>query len=129
MAHILIVNENESSSGFIRFILEKAGYQARVLGNSLSLFDEIQSDPPSLVVMDIYLKYIDGLYLLEKFRATKAAASIPVLVVASKNEPLALIDAIERGASNYLAAPVNEDALIMNVKKCLAQGQKNNRKA
>lgn len=125
MAKILIVNENESLSGFLKFILETAGYQVKVLDNSLSLFDEVTADPPALVIMDIFLKYVDGLYLLEKFKSRKDTAPVPVLVVASKNEPLALIDAIERGAYNYLSAPVNEDALIANVKKSLALGQKN----
>ncbi|MBP7585100.1 MAG: response regulator [Spirochaetes bacterium] len=125
MATILIVNENANLTGFLKFILETAGYQTKVLDNGLALFDEADADPPSLVVMDTSFKYVDGLYLLEKFKSRRETASIPVLVVASKNEPLALIDAIERGAYNYMAAPVNEDAFLSNVKKCLTPAKKN----
>jgi len=126
MARILIVSENAGLSGLLKFILETAGFQARVLEDSLALFDEATKEPPDLVVMDIFLKYVDGLYLLERFKSRKDTAAIPVLVVASKNEPLALIDAIERGAFNYMAAPVNEDLFLGSVRKCLAREKKSN---
>ncbi len=120
METILLVNENKQFTEFLKFILEAAGYRVEVLENSLELFETVQVSQPGLVIIDTYLKYIDGLYLLERFKTRKEFASIPVLVVSTKNDPLSLIDSLERGAVNYLAAPINEDLLIDNVKKALA---------
>ena len=47
MATILIVNENANLTGFLKFILETAGYQTKVLDNGLALFDEADADPPA----------------------------------------------------------------------------------
>jgi DNA-binding response OmpR family regulator len=119
MSKILIVFDNGRFAELIRFVVTAAGYTVEHLNDPLGLFEKVKEINPPLIIMDVFLKHIDGLYLLERLYAVKEFAHIPVLIVSSRNEPLAVFDALERGAADYLAAPINEDMLIEKVNKLL----------
>ncbi|MCX8122806.1 MAG: response regulator [Spirochaetes bacterium] len=122
MNPILLVFDNDRFAQFLQFVLTTAGFSIERCNDPLALFEKVKETNPRLIVMDIFLKHIDGLYLLERLYAVKEYAQIPVLIVSSRNEPLAVFDALERGAADYLAAPINEDMLIEKVKKLLKVG-------
>ena len=119
MSPILLVFDNSRFAELIRFVVSAAGFSIVQLEDPLALFDKVNEIKPSLIIMDVFLKHIDGLYLLERLYSIKEFKNIPVLIVSSRNEPLAVFDALERGAADYLAAPINEDLLIGKVKKLL----------
>jgi len=119
MNPIIMVFDNDRFSELIRFVVTTAGFAVEQLNDPLALYEKVKEIRPSLIIMDVFLKHIDGLYLLERLYAVKEFTHIPVLIVSSRNEPLAVFDALERGAADYLAAPINEDMLIEKVKKLL----------
>ncbi|MGB4270284.1 MAG: response regulator [Spirochaetota bacterium] len=122
MNPILLLFDNDRFAELIRFVVTTAGFKVEQLNDPLALYEKVKEINPPLIIMDIFLKHIDGLYLLERLYAVKEFANIPVLIVSSRNEPLAVFDALERGAADYLAAPINEDMLIDKVKKLLKVG-------
>ncbi len=117
MSKILVVYDNRTFGDFVSFVLKTAGMEVDYLDDPLQLFDYITANTPSLIIIDVFLTHVDGLYILEKMRMVESYRSIPVLVVSSRNEPLSLFDALERGAADYLASPINEDQLIEKVNK------------
>jgi|YNPMSStandDraft_1061717.scaffolds.fasta_scaffold17132_3 DNA-binding response OmpR family regulator len=119
MKPILLVFDNNRFAELIRFVVTTAGFTVEQLNDPLALYEKVKDLNPPLIIMDVFLKHIDGLYLLERLYAVKEFEHIPVLIVSSRNEPLAVFDALERGAADYLAAPINEDMLIEKVKKLL----------
>jgi DNA-binding response OmpR family regulator len=119
MKPILLVFDNNRFAELIRFVVTTAGFTVEQLNDPLALYEKVKDLNPPLIIMDVFLKHIDGLYLLERLYAVKEFTHIPVLIVSSRNEPLAVFDALERGAADYLAAPINEDMLIEKVKKLL----------
>ncbi len=119
MNPVLIVYENDRFAQLIQFVLTTAGYQVAKSNDPLELFEKVKELQPPLIVMDVFFKNIDGLYLLERLYGIKEFATIPVFIVSSRNEPLTVFDALERGAADYLAAPINEDMLIEKVNKLL----------
>lgn len=122
MNPILLLFDNDRFAELIRFVVTTAGFKVEQLNDPLALYEKVKEINPPLIIIDIFLKHIDGLYLLERLYAVKEFANIPVLIVSSRNEPLAVFDALERGAADYLAAPINEDMLIDKVKKLLKVG-------
>jgi CheY-like chemotaxis protein len=119
MNPILLIFDNSRFAELIRFVLTTAGLKIELLADPLEIFEKVKEMNPPLIVMDIFLKNIDGLYLLERLYSVKEFTKIPVFIVSSRNEPLAVFDALERGAADYLAAPINEDMLIEKVNKLL----------
>ncbi len=117
MSKILVVYDNRTFGDFVTFVLKTAGMEVDFLDDPLQLFDYVTANTPSLIIIDVFLNHVDGLYIIEKLRMVEEYRSIPILVVSSRNEPLSLFDALERGAVDYLASPINEDSLIEKVKK------------
>ncbi len=122
MNPILLLFDNDRFAELIRFVVTTAGFKVEHINDPLALYEKVKEINPPLIIMDIFLRHIDGLYLLERLYAVKEFANIPVLIVSSRNEPMAVFDALERGAADYLAAPINEDMLIDKVKKLLKVG-------
>lgn len=119
MDKVLIIYNVKQLGDLISFICSTAGFEVRIINNPFSIFDCIDDFKPNLIIMDVFLKYVDGLYFLERLKSEKKLSQIPVLIVSSKNDPLALFDSLERGAVDYIPAPINEDVLIEKVKKIL----------
>ncbi|MFW5861773.1 MAG: response regulator [Spirochaetota bacterium] len=117
MSKILVVYDNRTFGDFVSFVVKTAGMEVDFLDDPLQLFDYVTANNPSLIIIDVFLNHVDGLYIIEKLRMVEDYRSIPILVVSSRNEPLSLFDALERGAVDYLASPINEDLLIEKVKK------------
>jgi PleD family two-component response regulator len=117
MSKILVVYDNRIFGDFVTFVVKTAGMEVDFLDDPLQLFDYVTANTPSLIIIDVFLNHVDGLYIIEKLRMVEEYRSIPILVVSSRNEPLSLFDALERGAVDYLASPINEDLLIEKVKK------------
>jgi len=117
MSKILVVYDNRTFGEFVTFVVKTAGMEVDFLDDPLQLFDYVTAYTPTLIIIDVFLNHVDGLYIIEKLRMVEEYRSIPILVVSSRNEPLSLFDALERGAVDYLASPINEDLLIEKVKK------------
>jgi len=116
-----MVFENDRFAQLIQFVLTTAGFKVVILKDPLALFEKVQEVNPPLIILDVFLRHIDGLYLVERLYAIKEFTRIPVFIVSSRNEPMTVFDALERGAADYIAAPINEDMLLEKVKKLLKE--------
>lgn len=119
MRKVFIINEHAKWIELLTFLVSSLGHAVEHLADPLDLFDRVITDRPDLVIMDIHYEYIDGIFLVEKYMGIPDCRKVPILVVSSKNDPLSLVDSIERGAADFLSVPINEDQLIEKVKKLL----------
>ena len=103
---ILIVGDNlcdkfnfkESS----QFILNKLGYDIILYSNSINAIELIEIEQPDLVLMDIYMKYKNGLELLEEVKTIESLSNIPFIMMTSLKHSRKLVDALEKGAFDYI---------------------------
>jgi PleD family two-component response regulator len=120
MKKILLVNEDPKQIEFLKFVISSSGYAVEVVHDPLDLFDLALTAHPDLIITDIHFDYIDGVFMIEKLRSDKDFLKIPVLVLSSKNDPLSMVDSIERGANDFISLPINEDQLIDKIKKLIS---------
>ncbi|MDD3723346.1 MAG: response regulator, partial [Lutibacter sp.] len=71
MNPILLIFDNSRFAELIRFVLTTAGLKIELLADPLEIFEKVKEMNPPLIVMDIFLKNIDGLYLLERLYSVK----------------------------------------------------------
>ena len=55
-----------------------------------------------MILQDLVMPEIDGLVLVERYRAHPPTAEVPIVVLSTKEEPLTKADAFARGANDYL---------------------------
>ncbi len=67
-AQIIIVDDDPLVGGLTLELLTDAGYQARLIQDSLKAQDIIKAEKPALVVLDILMPGLDGLTLLHRLK-------------------------------------------------------------
>ncbi|HEV7589096.1 MAG TPA: HD domain-containing phosphohydrolase, partial [Longimicrobium sp.] len=116
-ARILAVDDEEPNLKLMGRVLERAGYtgyhSTTDPGRVLGLFRELQ---PDLVLLDLHMRPVDGLELLELLRPEIAQDTyLPILMVSGDLTPEARREALSRGAKDFLAKPWNPDEALLRI--------------
>lgn len=107
---ILVVDDDQTVRNTIVRMLRKSNYNVISAANGhdgLELFSEEQ---PDLVITDLRMPGIDGLEVLKRMSAT--APDIPVIVVSGQGTITDAVEALRRGAVDYLIKPIEEIAIL-----------------
>ncbi len=75
-----------------------------------------------LILLDVNMPVMNGLEALKRIKADPRWSGIPVMMVTSESEREKVIEAIEAGASSYLAKPFAPEDLIKKIMQNLGQG-------
>ena len=109
---ILIVDDEADIRELIAGLLEDEGYHTRVASDSDSALSAIESRPPSLVVLDIWLQgsRLDGLELLDFIKLEHP--DVPVIMISGHGNIETAVSAVKRGADNFIEKPFKSDHLL-----------------
>ena len=119
MSSILIV-EDELVLGrqIVRF-LEPRGFTTRWVRTQRAALESLDGELPDLVLLDIQLKDGSGLEVLGPFR--KAAPDLPIFIMTAFGSLQSAVDALRRGATDYLQKPLDLERLTVQIERQLAQ--------
>jgi DNA-binding NtrC family response regulator len=117
---IFVVDDDASSRDLLTRILAAAGYQVTPLGDGSEALALLASQPaPDLVVSDIRMGETGGLELTDAFKAR--APDTPVILVTAFGNIDGAVEAIRRGAFDYISKPYDVDAIRVVVARALRQ--------
>jgi DNA-binding response OmpR family regulator len=123
---ILVVEDESSIASFVALYLKNAGYGVRAVGKGTDALDQISSDPPSLVILDLMLPDIDG---IEVCRRIRKSSDVPILMLTARDEDVDKIIGLEVGADDYMTKPFNPRELVARVKSILRRSTPERRQA
>jgi len=119
-ARILVVDDDQSSRELLARILQGAGHRVTALTDGREAVAAIEAgDPPDLVVSDIRMAEVDGLQVIDAYR--ERAPDTPVILVTAFGNIDGAVEAIRRGAADYLSKPYDVDAIQLVVARALRQ--------
>jgi DNA-binding response OmpR family regulator len=110
---LLVVEDSEKLRRTIQLALRKAGYVVDAAGDGEEGLWLARENDYDAVVLDLMLPKLDGLSLLQRFRAYGGRA--PVLVLTVKNAVNDRVRGLRAGADDYLAKPFALDELLARV--------------
>ncbi|KRT68611.1 MAG: Fis family transcriptional regulator, partial [Candidatus Rokubacteria bacterium CSP1-6] len=114
---ILIADDEDS----LRWVLEKglkqAGYRVVAVKDGEAALQEAGSEPFDLILLDIRMPGMDGLTLLGKIREARPDAQVVIMTAHGTMETA--IQAMQRGAYDYLAKPFDMDELLLLAERAL----------
>jgi two-component system, OmpR family, alkaline phosphatase synthesis response regulator PhoP len=84
-----------------------------------SALDEIKTNHPDLVLLDLMLPNIDGLTVCKEVKNNVTTKNIPIIMITAKNEENDIITGLELGASDYITKPFSTKVLLARVKNQL----------
>jgi CheY-like chemotaxis protein len=106
---VIVVDDDPIVGSLTLELLKDAGFEARLIGDSLKAQDEIRREQPSLVVLDILMPGIDGLTLLHRLKSDPETAKIRAIVVSGKSFEAEKTRARQYGAELFIEKPYDVD--------------------
>jgi len=110
---ILVVEDEPTLQETLKYNLEKAGYEAIVVGNGITALDLARENPPDLILMDIMLPGMDG---IDVTRILRHEHITPIIMLTAKDDEIDRVLGLEIGADDYLTKPFSMRELIARVK-------------
>ena len=113
MTDILIVEDNRELSELLSDFLRAEGYVVSTADNGERAIELYETYGARLVVLDIMLPGVDGMYILNRVRKL---SNTPVIIVSAKVGKDDKLNAIISGADDYIEKPYDIDILIAKIK-------------
>ncbi|GBO54407.1 adenylate cyclase [Pseudanabaena sp. lw0831] len=117
---ILIVDDNRDLRGYLRRVLNQAGYSVISAHNGAHGYTQAQEYRPDLIVTDLMMPQVSGLDLIAMIRQDPQLSGIPMILLTAKANEETRIEGTEMGADAYLAKPFNDRELLAEVRNLLA---------
>lgn len=120
MARILIVDDSPTEVKKISTILEKHKHEVLTADNGADGVAVARAETPDLVLMDVVMPGLNGFQATRQLTRAPETASIPVIIVTTKDQETDRVWGTRQGAKGYLVKPVNEDDLIKTINSLIA---------
>ena len=120
MAHILIVDDEETVRDIIAAALTFAGYHVETASNGREAVQRFERQRADLVITDLVMPEKDGIEIVTELRKTQPDLAIIAMSGQSSHSPLYLGMAKKLGARRTLAKPFSVETLLTTVKEVLA---------
>ena len=118
-----MVEDDELIRHMVRINLEKHDFQVQGFASGELLLERTGDESFDLFILDILLPGISGLELLAKLRKSSLYANAPVLMLTVQSQVEKKINALDRGADDYLVKPFNMEELLARVKALIRRSQ------
>ncbi len=87
---VLVVDDDQSAVEFVRAALEPEKYEVFGAADGLVGLSQARSEPPDLIILDVYMPRQPGFYTLRDLKNDPATKSIPVIMLTSVNKRLGI---------------------------------------
>ncbi|EYT55878.1 XRE family transcriptional regulator [Leucobacter sp. UCD-THU] len=114
--HILLVEDEESISRPLSFLLEREGYRVTVVDNGAEAVTVFGGAHPDLVLLDLMLPGLPG---TEVCRAIRQTSQVPVIMLTAKDSEIDIVVGLELGADDYITKPYSTRELLARVRAAL----------
>src|ERR1700719_4277881 len=115
--NILVVDDEEAIREVVSTMLESKGYRCTAVSNGRAAQDQVKRTTPDLVLSDMIMPEMDGIKLSEWLR--QYDPEIPVIMVTAIHDISTALEAIRRGAYDYILKPFEKDQLYLGVRRAL----------
>src|SRR6201987_3967773 len=115
--NILVVDDEEAIREVVSTMLECKSYHCSAVSNGRAAQEFVRKQTPDLVLSDMIMPEMDGIKLLEWLR--NFDPEIPVIMVTAIHDISTALEAIRRGAYDYILKPFEKDQLFHGVGRAL----------
>jgi two-component system, OmpR family, KDP operon response regulator KdpE len=111
---ILVVDDEPAILRFLSAGLGSQGYVVLAAENGQKALDAMGSKRADIVVLDLGLPDIEGLEVIKRVR--DAGSAVPIIVLSSRNDEAAKVEALDCGADDYVTKPFGIEELLARIR-------------
>ena len=115
---IAIIDDDESMQDSLRDLLEAAGLAARCFGSAEDFLKSDLHGKAACLIVDIRMPKMSGLELQAKLKEEEC--NVPIIFITAHGDARMRIQAMRRGAVEFLAKPFDHQLLLKRVRTALA---------
>jgi two-component system, OmpR family, phosphate regulon response regulator PhoB len=116
---ILVVDDEPDIIALVAYHLARSGYRVSTAASGTEALQAARDEQPALIVLDLMLPELSGFQVLERLRADKVLADIPVLMLTARREEPDRVQGLSLGADDYLVKPFSPQELVLRVRNIL----------
>lgn len=116
MTRVLVVEDEESFSDALSFMLRREGYEVGVAADGAAALDEFDRHGADLVLLDLMLPGISG---TEVCRTLRQRSTVPIIMVTAKDGEVDKVVGLELGADDYVTKPFSSRELVARIRAVL----------
>ncbi|MCR4909029.1 MAG: response regulator [Lachnospiraceae bacterium] len=116
---ILVVDDDASNLRMASHILSGESMRVSCLKSGEDALAFLAGNVPDLILLDVHMTGIDGFETLEKIRANKALADIPVIFLTADEDTGTETKSLRSGAMDFIKKPFVPDVLLLRVRHTL----------
>ncbi len=117
MKKILIVDDELNMRLVLQAMLKKEGYEILLASDGMEALSVLKQNDVSVVISDLKMPRMDGMELLEK--ATQLWPSTPIIIITAHGTIATAVDALKKGAFDYITKPFEQDELKSVIDKAV----------
>ncbi len=118
---VLVVDDEANARAALSEILREEGYQTETAADGFKALGKLEEFAPDVVLTDLKMPGLDGLSFMDKARAATPGAAFVVMTAFGTIS--SAVDAVKRGADDYLTKPLNPDELTVVVARAMAKAR------
>ena len=119
MTRVLVVEDEESYSDALSFLLRKEGYEVALAATGPDALAEFDRSGADIVLLDLMLPGLPGTEVCRQIRAT---SNVPVIMVSAKDDEVDKVVGLELGADDYVTKPYSPRELVARIRAVLRRG-------
>ncbi|PVG84565.1 DNA-binding response regulator [Nocardioides gansuensis] len=120
MTRVLVVEDEESYSDALAYMLRKEGYEVAIAADGNTALAEFERNGADIVLLDLMLPGLPGTEVCRQIRQT---SSVPVIMVSAKDDEVDKVVGLELGADDYVTKPYSPRELVARIRAVLRRGQ------
>ncbi len=119
MTRVLVVEDEESYSDALAYMLRKEGFDVALAGTGPDALEEFERGGADIVLLDLMIPGIPG---TEVCRRIRQVSSVPVIMVSAKDAEVDKVVGLELGADDYVTKPYSPRELVARIRAVLRRG-------
>lgn len=113
---VLVVDDIERNLRMIASALSSERYEVLFASSGAAALDQIAVRLPDLVLLDLMMPGMDGLQVCQSLKANPRTMDIPIIFLTSAHEMEFTVEALERGAVDFITKPFHAPELLARVR-------------
>jgi two-component system response regulator RegX3 len=119
MTRVLVVEDEESFSDALSYMLRREGYDTVVAATGPDALAEFDRAGADIVLLDLMLPGLSG---TEVCRALRSKSSVPIIMLTAKDTEVDKVVGLELGADDYVTKPYSARELVARMRAVLRRG-------
>jgi two-component system response regulator RegX3 len=116
VTRVLVVEDEESFSDALTFMLEREGYEVAVAADGNAALEEFKKSGADILLLDLMLPGLPG---TEVCRQIRTHSQVPIIMLTAKDGEVDKVVGLELGADDYVTKPFSSRELLARIRAVL----------